>query len=173
MPDPFNEVDTLIKTTAYRQGTGGADTYGAALKDASQDSTFALSQFELALQTARDEIFSVCGQLENSEYDTYRLNQLKIAEIHLAKYYIYTWAGERIAVTTPDSNAAGNASTYVGPDTPSPQEKMESWYRIAEKERQKAYRLINNIGNAWDMDIGTDTTTDPYPCLAPGVYSYG
>lgn len=170
---PFNSIEELCSFCSFRQGAGGANDFGDALKQSVIDGTFAPSQLELALTQAREEIYSRAGQKENDEYETERYYQLRQCELWLATSSLCLWYGKKTALKFPESNLAGVGSITVGSDTPPPTEKMEVWTRAAREYRAIGERLLTGMGQAWDMKVGTlRRSHSHHPCLSTGCCSH-
>lgn len=157
MPDPFNAVADLMGFVAFRMGKGGPSDMGDTLQAASIDGEFAKSQYESALQRARNEIYARAGRLANDEYADWRKEQLTEAELWLAASRIYFAAGERIAAKFPEANLQSHGETALGADTPDPYSKFESWRKAAMEARRIGLDLLNNHGLSFDMRVGTET----------------
>lgn len=159
--------------TAFRPGAGGKEDTGETLQNAAIAGEFAYSQFSEALQRARNEIFARCGQKTNSEYAEWRSAQLTEAELWIATARLYPLYGERLAVKFPESNLSGLSELQIGADTPSPVEKGVHWVEfMTAKIRGFGLELMLGQGSNWGIEIGELPASDPYPCLAPGSYSY-
>jgi len=167
MPDPFNTVTDLLTFTSFQQGPGNGQASVA-------EGTFTLSQFESALQRARNEIYARAGKMENAAYETWRYDQLTEAELWLATARLYPMFGERLTLKFPESNMSALADVTIGADTPSPVEKGVHYVKfMTQRIRAFGLELLYNHSENWDMRVGTEPSveSDPYPCLANGVYT--
>lgn len=164
LPNPFNSVDDLMGFTSFRQGSGGPQDSGDLLQQSATDGTFAISQFEQALQRARNEIYRKTGSLDNDAFDEARKAELTEAELWLATARLYPMYGEKIALKFPESNLAGVGDLTLGADTPSPVEKGQHWFEfMASRCRAMGDRLLR--GDRWAMQTfasGYDTTLFPF-----------
>jgi len=167
MTDPFNTVSELLTFTSFQQGPGNGQA-------SVQEGTFTLSQFESALQRSRNEIYARAGRMENDDYESWRYDQLKECELWLATARLYPMFGERITLKFPESNMSALADVTIGADTPSPVEKGQHYVQfMTQRIRAFGLELLYNHNEVWDMVVGTEPSveSDPYPCLAGGVYA--
>lgn len=146
---PFNTIEDLCNFTAFRQGAGGANTFGDALRESVLNGEFSSGQLQQSLVNAREDIYVLCGGKENEEYETSRAYSLKKAELYLATATLYEKLAEKTALKFPEANGAQAGELAISPDTPSPFEKMEVWHRIARRYREIAGAYMKGI--AWDM----------------------
>ncbi len=173
IPSPFNTVEALMGFTSFRQGAGGPSDEGATLRQAAEDGTFAVSQFEDALQKSRNEIYARCGRKPNADYTDWRLSQLTEAELWLATARLYPKYGERIAIKFSESNLAGVESVTLGADTPPPSgpgSKGEFYTKfMVQQFRGFGLQLMLGMGENWSAELTTaKITNEPFPCLLPG-----
>jgi len=109
MAMPFNTVGELAARTAFSQGETGTE---ASVIDA----TFSFSQFQTALQDARDYIYRRTTGIDNADFTADRLAELKQAEIYLALSTLFEMYGEEIPLKSPDANLAAVSSVTLGAD---------------------------------------------------------
>lgn len=162
MADPFNSVAELKARTSFSQGNfGTAQSVDSA--------TFTISQFQNALQDARDFIFARTNSTANADFTATRLPEIKEAERYFALERLYEIYGEEIALKSPDANIAAVAEVMSGADTPSPYEKSAHWINVmSTKFRARGLLLLN--GQPFQIKLGKDTRTDRFPCLLPKRY---
>ena len=164
LPDPFNSVEELVLWSGFEQGPsqGQASVLSG---------TFALSQFETALQESRREIYRRTGRKGNDDFDEDRADELKEAERYLAASRLYPNFGARMQLEFPESNLAAVGDVMTGADTPDPYTKgkqlVEFMYAAL---RRIGLAILESPSHRWDMRLGTAdepaTVADRYPCLA-------
>lgn len=163
MAAPLNTVAELITFTSFSEGDS------ATVKTP----TFLKSQFELALQMARDEITDRTLGKDNDEFDN-RLGVIKHAEKYLATSRLYDMWGDRLGLLSTDANLVGVGSVNLGADTPPPVgdgSKMQFFVKhMSAAYHAKGLSLL--IGKPFEIDMGADMTDDiRFPCLSSGTYS--
>ena len=159
MANPFNTATELLDFTSFIQGDSRTVT----------KPVFKLSQIQLALQMARDEIFDRTLGKENDEFTSTRLGVIKTAEKYLAASSLYVMWGDRLGLLSTDANIVGAGPVNLGADTPpplGPGSKMEFFIKnMANAYHSKGISLL--IGKPFEIGLGTDMTDDiRFPCLS-------
>lgn len=109
MADPFNTVAELKARTSFSQGN-----FGTA--QSVDDATFSISQFQNALQDARNFIFGRTNETANADFTAQRLTDVKQAERYFALSTLMEIYGEEVALKSPDANLAAVSEVSVGAD---------------------------------------------------------
>lgn len=140
MPSPLNTIAELIAFTSFREGDD----------ESIERPTFKRSQFEYALQLARNEIYA--KTLQADDIDETRESQLKEAELYLATSRLYRMWGERLGLLTTDANLVGVGSVSLGADTPPPVGENSKMQFFIEKMATEYRRIGLEIlrGLPWD-----------------------
>lgn len=157
LPDPFNTVEELVLWSGFQQGP--SEGQASVLQG-----TFALSQFETALQEARREIYRRTEGKGNDDFTEDRADELKEAERYLACARLLPNYSSRMQIFFPESNMQSVGEVVVGPDTPSPMEKSRNWLGFMYK-RLRAIGLELLRGIPWEMrafEISVDRPPFPY-----------
>ncbi len=160
MPEPLNTVTELIAFSSFREGD----------KMAVDTPTFLKSQFEQALQAARDEITDRTMGKENEDFGM-RLGVVKEAERYLATSRLYDMWGDRLGLLSTDANLVNIGSVGLGSDTPPPLgqgSKMEFFIKsMSAIYRAKGLELLR--GKPYLVGMGTDLdSASRFPCLLSG-----
>ena len=116
MATPFNSVAELVQRTPFSQGETGTE-------QSVIDATFTFSQFQSALQDARDLISKRTKSKPVADMTDNRIAELKRAEIYLALAILFEMFGERVALKSPDANLSSVGTRLQGADTPDPYSK--------------------------------------------------
>ena len=163
MASPFNSVAELITRTAFSQGESGTE-------QSVIDATFTFSQFQSALQDARDFISKRTKAKAVADMTDERVSELTQAEIYLAIAILFEMFGERIPLKSPDANLSSVGTRLQGADTPSPPEKGRHWVEfMATRYRSRGMTLL--LGQPFEIKLGANTSTDRFPCLLPRRFS--
>lgn len=163
MATPLNTTSELIAFSSFREG----DEINVG-----SPPMFKKSQFESALQRARDEIYDRTIGKENDEFGT-RLGIVKEAELYLAVSRLYDMWGDRLGLLSADANIVNVGSVGLGADTPPPlglNSKMEFFVKsMSEIYRAKGLYLLR--GKPYEVDLGAEIDTSQFPCLLSEAYS--
>jgi hypothetical protein len=154
LASPFNTVAELIAFTSFREGDA----------DSIDRPAFKRSQFESALQLARNEIDVKTLSAELTEE---RESQCKEAELYLATSRLYRLWGERLGLLTTDANLVGVGSVSLGADTPPPtglNSKMDFWLVSMSQEYRRVGLSILN-GQPFAIGLGHERPPNGFPAL--------